>query len=110
MSEQVPTTNPSYSPIELQPYSRPGGPARPISAEPVTLERKPPWLTVKWQQGENYRDLKGLTGGVGLDPVCEEALCPNISGCWEHRTETFLILGDTCTRPCGFCANKTGRP
>ena len=48
--------------------------------------------------------------GLGLHTVCEEARCPNISECWEHRTATFLILGDTCTRSCGFCAIKTGRP
>lgn len=101
---------PPYSHLELKPYSRPGGPARPVSAEPVPVERKPPWLTVKWQQGENYRDLKGLMRGLGLHTVCEEAHCPNISECWEHRTATFLILGDTCTRSCGFCAIKTGRP
>ena len=98
------------APLELKPYQRPGGPARPINVEPVPIERKPPWLTVKWQQGENYRDLKGLMRGLGLHTVCEEAHCPNISECWEHRTATFLILGDTCTRSCGFCAIKTGRP
>lgn len=98
------------SPLELKPYSRPGGPARPVSDGPVAVERKPPWLTVKWQQGENYRDLKGLMRGLGLHTVCEEARCPNISECWEHRTATFLIMGDTCTRSCGFCAIKTGRP
>jgi len=98
------------SPLELKPYQRPGGPARPVSAEPVPVDRKPPWLTVKWQQGENYRDLKSLMRGLGLHTVCEEAHCPNISECWEHRTATFLILGDTCTRSCGFCAIKTGRP
>lgn len=100
----------SYSPLELRPYSRPGGPARPIATEPVPVDRKPPWLTVKWKQGDNYRDLKGLMRGLGLHTVCEEAHCPNISECWEHRTATFLILGDTCTRSCGFCAIKTGRP
>ena len=97
-------------PLELKPYSRPGGPARPVSTAPAPIERKPEWLTVKWQQGENYRDLKGLMRELGLHTVCEEAHCPNISECWEHRTATFLILGDTCTRSCGFCAIKTGRP
>jgi lipoic acid synthetase len=109
MAEQTITPG-DFAPLELKPYQRPGGPARPVSAEPVPLERKPPWLTVKWQQGENYRDLKGLMRGLGLHTVCEEAHCPNISECWEHRTATFLILGDTCTRSCGFCAIKTGRP
>jgi lipoic acid synthetase len=103
-------TDGASAPLELKPYSRPGGPARPVSTEPAPVERKPDWLTVKWQQGENYRDLKGLMRGMGLHTVCEEAHCPNISECWEHRTATFLILGDTCTRSCGFCAIKTGRP
>ena len=98
------------APLELKPYSRPGGPARPVSTQPAPIERKPDWLTVKWKQGENYRDLKGLMREQGLHTVCEEAHCPNISECWEHRTATFLILGDTCTRSCGFCAIKTGRP
>ncbi len=98
------------APLELKPYSRPGGPARPVSTQPTPVERKPDWLTVKWKQGENYRDLKGLMREQGLHTVCEEAHCPNISECWEHRTATFLILGDTCTRSCGFCAIKTGRP
>ncbi|MEA2575212.1 MAG: lipoyl synthase [Chloroflexia bacterium] len=102
--------NVNAAPLELKPYSRPGGPARPISTQPTPVERKPDWLTVKWKQGENYRDLKGLMREQGLHTVCEEAHCPNISECWEHRTATFLILGDTCTRSCGFCAIKTGRP
>ena len=103
-------TNGASAPLELKPYSRPGGPARPVATAPVPIERKPDWLTVKWQQGENYRDLKGLMRSLNLNTVCEEAHCPNISECWEHRTATFLILGDTCTRSCGFCAIKTGRP
>jgi len=81
-----------------------------VTTDPVPVERKPPWLTVKWQQGENYRDLKSLMRSNGLHTFCEEAHCPNISECWENRTATFLILGDTCTRSCGFCAIKTGRP
>src|SRR5262245_48665207 len=113
MSDTI-TTNEANTvhsaPIELKPYQRPGGPARPVNAEPVHLERKPEWLTVKWKMGENYQDLKSLMRGAGLHTVCEEAHCPNTSECWEHRTATFLILGDTCTRSCGFCAIKTGRP
>jgi lipoic acid synthetase len=81
-----------------------------LGTERVTLTRKPAWLNVKWQQGPNYHDLKALMRGAGLHTVCEEARCPNISECWEHRTATFLMLGDTCTRSCGFCAIKTGRP
>ena len=81
-----------------------------LSTERVTLTRKPAWLNVKWQQGPNYHELKSLMRSAGLHTVCEEARCPNISECWEHRTATFLLLGDTCTRSCGFCAIKTGRP
>jgi len=81
-----------------------------LETERVQLTRKPSWLNVKWQQGPNYHELKGLMRGAGLHTVCEEARCPNISECWEHRTATFLLLGDTCTRSCGFCAIKTGRP
>src|SRR5438477_13014156 len=70
-----------------------------LETERVTLTRKPSWLLgVKWQQGPNYHDLKTLMRGAGLHTVCEEARCPNISECWEHRTATFLLLGDTCTR------------
>ena len=60
--------------------------------------------------GENYHDLKGLLRGLNLNTVCEEARCPNIGECWDQRTATVMILGDTCTRACGFCAVKTGRP
>jgi lipoic acid synthetase len=60
--------------------------------------------------GENYHDLKGLLRDLNLNTVCEEARCPNIGECWDQRTATVMILGDTCTRACGFCAIKTGRP
>ena len=60
--------------------------------------------------GDNYHDLKGLLRGLNLNTVCEEARCPNIGECWDQRTATVMILGDTCTRACGFCAIKTGRP
>ena len=60
--------------------------------------------------GENYHDLKRLLRGLTLNTVCEEAHCPNIGECWDQRTATIMILGDTCTRACGFCAVKTGRP
>ncbi|PSR26672.1 MAG: lipoyl synthase [Sulfobacillus thermosulfidooxidans] len=70
----------------------------------------PPWLKVRLTQGKNYLDLKNLMREQTLHTVCEEALCPNIYECWESRTATFLILGDICTRNCGFCAITTGRP
>ena len=73
-------------------------------------ERKPPWLKVRFPGGENYMRLKSIMRDGGLHTVCEEAHCPNIGECWEAGTATFMILGDTCTRACGFCAVKSGRP
>ncbi|HYM50796.1 MAG TPA: lipoyl synthase [Candidatus Limnocylindrales bacterium] len=79
--------------------------------EVVPLDsQRPPWLRVRLPGGPNYGELKGLMRGLELHTVCEEARCPNIGECWEARTATFMILGDTCTRACGFCAVKTGRP
>ena len=72
--------------------------------------RRPEWLRVRVPQGENYRYLQGLMRRLALHTVCEEARCPNIGECWEQRTATFMLLGDICTRSCGFCAVKTGRP
>jgi len=71
---------------------------------------RPEWLRVRAPGGPNYRDLKGLVGDLRLHTVCESARCPNIGDCWERRTATFMILGDVCTRSCGFCAIKTGKP
>ena len=72
--------------------------------------KPPPWLKVRLTQGENYLQIKDMMRSQTLHTVCEEALCPNIYECWEARTATFLILGDICTRNCGFCAITTGRP
>lgn len=72
--------------------------------------RRPPWLKVRAPWGETYTDLKHLMRRQELHTVCEEANCPNIGECWGHGTATFLILGDICTRSCGFCNIKTGRP
>ena len=72
--------------------------------------RRPDWLRVRLPGGSHYNELKGIMRGLDLHTVCEEARCPNIGECWEARTATFMILGDTCTRACGFCAVKTGRP
>jgi len=71
---------------------------------------KPPWLKIRLDTGENYRDLHRVVQGLKLHTVCQEARCPNIYECWGDRTATFMILGDTCTRRCGFCAVATGRP
>ena len=72
--------------------------------------RHPDWIRVRAPQGENYAQLKGLVRGLSLHTVCEEAYCPNIGGCWGAGTATIMILGDTCTRVCRFCAVKTGNP
>ena len=71
---------------------------------------KPSWLKVRIPGGETYQDVKGLARKYNLHTVCEEARCPNIGHCWDRKSATFLIMGDTCTRSCGFCAIKTGRP
>ena len=73
-------------------------------------DRKPDWLRVKMPSGDTYHHLKQLMRTKNLHTVCEEAMCPNIGDCWGRGTATFLLLGDTCTRSCGFCHIKTGRP
>jgi lipoyl synthase len=73
-------------------------------------ERKPPWFKVPAPGGPRFRELKRLIDGQELNTVCEEAACPNIGECWQRGTATFMILGDTCTRRCGFCNVKTGKP
>ncbi len=70
----------------------------------------PHWLKVKLPAGRNFNEMKGILRDKRLHTVCEEAICPNIGECFEHRTATFLILGDTCTRQCGFCAVGKGYP
>ena len=72
--------------------------------------RKPAWLKVRAPGGPNYIRLQALMRERNLHTVCEEARCPNIGECWEERTATFMILGDVCTRRCGFCAVAHGRP
>lgn len=75
------------------------------------IQRKPDWLKIQLNTTDNFRYLKKLMREERLNTVCEEARCPNIHECWgEHRTATFMILGDTCTRRCRFCAVKTGLP
>ncbi len=76
----------------------------------VTRAPRPEWLKVRLPSGENYFRLKGILRGLALNTVCEEARCPNVAECWGQGTATFMILGDVCTRACGFCAVKTGLP
>jgi lipoyl synthase len=73
-------------------------------------KRRPPWLKVRAPSGETYETVRGLMRSKELHTVCEEAMCPNIGECWGNGTATFLMMGDTCTRSCGFCDIKTGRP
>ena len=81
-----------------------------IEAPPVRRRRLPKWFRVPAPGSEGYRALKNLMRGLNLHTVCESARCPNIGECWNSGTATFMILGDVCTRSCGFCAVKTGRP
>jgi lipoic acid synthetase len=76
----------------------------------IPLGKRPDWLKVKLPTGDNYSDVRNLMREKKLNTVCEEAKCPNIAECWNHRTATFMILGDTCTRSCGFCNVKVGMP
>jgi lipoic acid synthetase len=81
-----------------------------IKIESSPIIKKPEWLKIKLNIGENYKDMKHLMKENSLNTVCEEARCPNIYECWDSRTATVMILGDTCTRSCGFCSVKTGKP
>ena len=83
-----------------------------VQIEPVLKAPapKPDWLKARAPVGENYHDLKRLARSLGLNTVCESAHCPNIGECWHHKTATFMMLGNLCTRRCGFCAVPKGRP
>ncbi|VAX20046.1 Lipoyl synthase, partial [hydrothermal vent metagenome] len=74
------------------------------------LGRRPDWLKVRLPSGDNYKEVLELMRRSSLNTVCEEAKCPNLAECWSSRTATFMILGDTCTRSCGFCNVKLGIP
>ena len=96
----------SQIPIELDP-----APPRHNWREPqLTTGRRPEWLRVKHADTENSQRVHGLMRSQHLNTVCEEAACPNLGECWGRGTATFLLLGDTCTRSCGFCKIKIGRP
>lgn len=73
-------------------------------------QQRPQWLRAPAPAGENYSELKALVQSLRLHTVCESAACPNIGECWNHRTATFMILGNVCTRRCGFCAVQKGGP
>src|SRR2546423_11507156 len=88
--------------------AQPGGGAA-VEGRPFR-ERKPPWLKVPAPGGPTYRRLKKAIEEATLHTVCQEANCPNVGECWERGTATFMILGDVCTRRCGFCNVQTGVP
>jgi lipoic acid synthetase len=99
----------------VQPVA-PGHPL-PVSELPIAMaggaapvRRHPDWIRARLPAGDNYHDVRRLLTGLNLNTVCEEARCPNLGECWDQRTATVMILGDTCTRACGFCNIKTGRP
>src|SRR5437879_10837006 len=81
-----------------------------IELSPPVRQPKPEWLRAKAPVGDNFHNLKKLARGLGLHTVCESAQCPNIGECWNHRTANFMLLGDICTRRCGFCAVPKGKP
>ena len=81
-----------------------------INMKSLQKTKKPSWLKTKIKSGNNFNELKSLVKVGNLNTVCEEALCPNIFDCWERRSATLMILGDVCTRSCGFCNVKTGKP
>lgn len=75
-----------------------------------TVTQKPKWIRVKLPTGKNYRELRGLVDKYKLNTICQSGSCPNMGECWGEGTATFMILGNICTRSCGFCGVKTGRP
>lgn len=101
MSVETTTQSNQFGTITLEPTPTLGQ---------LTKGRRPEWLRVKAVHSPKYNELRGLFRGKHLHTVCEEAMCPNIGECWGRGTATFLLMGDTCTRSCGFCKIKTGRP
>src|SRR3954464_9174140 len=77
---------------------------------PLPVLPRPAWIKARAPMGPSYERLLSLMRGLDLHTVCEEAHCPNLGECWNRGTATFMILGDVCTRACGFCAVKTGLP
>ncbi|GLB52077.1 lipoyl synthase [Neptunitalea chrysea] len=81
-----------------------------ISSSTSAVKNKPKWLRVKLPTGKKYTELRGLVNKYDLHTICTSGSCPNMGECWAEGTATFMILGNTCTRSCGFCGVKTGRP
>ncbi len=94
----------------IQPDLIPVSSAADWQPDPKSPRRRPPWIRVRAPSGQTYEELRQLMRGKALHTVCEEAQCPNLGECWGKGTATFLMMGDTCTRSCGFCDIQTGRP
>jgi lipoic acid synthetase len=105
MSDLLTPTRTAFGNITLDPAP----PAANGNGATLTRGRRPEWLRVRSSDSAKYRELRDLFRGQRLHTVCEEAMCPNIGECWGRGTATFLLMGDTCTRSCGFCKIKTGR-
>ncbi len=111
MSTATPDNAPAERVHVTRSRAKPGGTAAAAEGTvPFKRARKPPWLKVPAPGGPNYRRLKQTIDADNLHTVCEEANCPNVGECWERGTATFMILGDVCTRRCGFCNVQTGKP
>jgi lipoic acid synthetase len=98
------------SPFHILTSAAPPGPSPELSWPPPGAHPRPLWLRVRFFGGANYQELKRIMRTLDLHTVCESARCPNMGECWEHRTATFMILGNICTRACGFCAVPSGKP
>jgi lipoic acid synthetase len=108
MGEFIPLTPATTNSAALP--AQPTSPSAPTSAGVPPRVRRPEWLKVRVPAGENYEDVRDLMREKRLHTVCEEARCPNIGECWNHRTATFLLLGEVCTRGCRYCAIAKGKP
>jgi len=107
----VSESRPPAAPLPFYPARPPAARLNPtLPVPPAPRPPRPDWLKVRFPGGPNYLRLRRLMRDLALHTVCEEARCPNIGECWEQGTATFLLLGDICTRACGFCAITTGRP
>ncbi len=104
------STEPTQVARALPSIAMGGGGFEPAADGSTALRRHPEWIRARIPSGETYQDVRRLLHGLDLHTVCEEAHCPNMGECWDQRTATVMILGDTCTRACGFCAIKTGKP
>ena len=96
--------------IPLTPAAAPAAASASIPLDSTARPRRPEWLRVRAPAGAHFEDVRGLMREKRLNTVCEEARCPNIGECWNHRTATFLLLGEVCTRGCRYCAIAKGKP